>query len=130
MHLASDYIHPTVGGTTCRVRIFLDEERLPAAVLVSEVPTNPGRGVSEVIEVVAAEVAEYNAMARTPIFVEHHPPETTDGATETFELVVFAFDDARQIVRDEAEGWRRELGRPVWKPLDRETVEALVGQEV
>ena len=43
----------------------------------------------------------------------NHPPSTTDGATETVELVNFAAP-----------------GGPSWMPLDRRSVEALVGRKL
>jgi hypothetical protein len=39
---------------------------------------------------VAAEVISYNESLLPPVWIEHYPPETTDGASETFELVVFS----------------------------------------
>jgi hypothetical protein len=137
MRLATDYVHPMRGGGRCRLRIFVPDaegERMgdAAVVVCSELPDNPGESVAERAEELAAEVlALYGeALPGFPVFVEHRPPETTDGARETFDLVVFAFGDARQTIREGAEGWRRELGPPLWKPLDRKTVEALVGQRV
>ena len=43
----------------------------------------------------------------------NHPPATTDGRTETFELVVFL-----------------GFGGASYKPLDRRSVEALVGRKL
>ncbi len=56
MHLASDYVHPTPRRGFCRVRMYLDEEGDVAVVVLSEVPTNAGSSVTEVVEVVAAEI--------------------------------------------------------------------------
>ena len=36
-----------------------------------------------------------------PVWTEHHPPASTDGRTETYELVAFP-----------------PFGKPVWKPLE------------
>jgi hypothetical protein len=48
-----------------------------------------------------------------PVWIEEHPPSATDGSTELFELVVF-----------------RAFAEPSWKPLDRRSVEALVGRRL
>ncbi len=78
----------------------------------------------------AAEIVRNHGLRDVPVFVEHHPPETTNGKTETFDLLVFAHEEVRQIVREEAEGMRAEFGPPTWKPLDRRTVERLLGHRV
>ena len=36
-----------------------------------------------------------------PVWIEHHPPASTDGRTETYELVAFP-----------------PFGKPVWKTLE------------
>jgi hypothetical protein len=47
MHLASDYIHPTLRGGQCRVRIFLPEVEQDAPVVIcSELPNNGGTSPS------------------------------------------------------------------------------------
>jgi hypothetical protein len=62
------------------------------------------------------------------VWIEHRPPETTDGSTETFELVVFGHYEVREIVRSVSEGPVKEVGPPTWTPLDRGSVEMLIGQ--
>jgi hypothetical protein len=39
---------------------------------------------------IAAEVISYHKLASPPVWIEHYPKEATDGASETFELVVFS----------------------------------------
>jgi hypothetical protein len=65
-----------------------------------------------------------------PVWIEHYLKEATDGASETFELVVFS--SYRVIERAPYLGGEDALtiGEPTWKSLDRKTVEALVGQAV
>ncbi len=114
MHLANDHVHPTPKKGRCRVRIYVpneEGERLGDrhVVLCSEVPDNPGEGVTAAAETIRAAVVEAFRLL-DPVWIEHHPPATTDGRTETFELVVFT-----------------PGARPEWKPLDRASVEALLG---
>ena len=77
---------------------------------------------------IAAEVIRYHKLP-APVWIEHYPKEATDGASETFELVVFSSYEIRE--RAPYLGARRlSIGEPTWKTLDRETVEALVGEVV
>jgi hypothetical protein len=63
------------------------------------------------------------------VWIEHYPKEATDGHAETFELVVFSSYEVKQTAPYMGET-RLTIGEPTWKSLDRESVEALVGQEV
>jgi hypothetical protein len=60
------------------------------------------------------------------VWVEHFPKEATDGHSETFALVVFSSHEVKERAPYLGET-RLTLGEPVWKRLDRESVEALVG---
>jgi hypothetical protein len=53
----------------------------------------------------------------------------TDGASETFELVVFSSYEVKERAPYLGET-RLTIGEPSWKSLERETVEALEGQAV
>ena len=129
MHLASDYIHPTPRGGRCRVRVYLPEDELDSPVVVcSELPNNEGSSVTYSAHQIAAEVIRYHKLP-APVWIEHYPKEATDGTLETFELVVFSGYEV--VERAPYLGdTRLTLGEPTWKILDRETVEALVRQEV
>jgi len=132
MHLATDYIHPTPKGGRCRVRVYLpDEEEDAPVVLCSELPSNTGLSVTEAAEVIAGEVIPIiSAQAgRPPVWIEHHPPVTTDGRSETFDLVLFSSLEVSETL---VEGrWRKEVGTPTaWKRLDRTMVETLIGEAV
>lgn len=83
-----------------------------AVVVYSEVEGNPGAGVTEAAEDIHAEVTAAFGLS-DPVWIEHHPPATTDGSTETVELVVFS-----------------AFGKPSWKPLDRRSVEAILGRRL
>ena len=117
MHLASDHVHPTPRKGRCRVRIFVPDEEGEllgdrAVVICSETADNPGAGVTRSAESIRGAVVEAFRLA-DPVWIEHHPPASTDGRTETYDLVVFP-----------------PFGKPVWKSLDRESVEVLVGRRL
>ncbi len=129
MHLASDYIHATPRGGTCRIRIYLPEDGRDAAVVIcSELPYNEGSSVTYSAHQIAAEVIRYNQLALPPVWIEHYPKEATDGISETFELVFSSFEvveSAPYLGKT-----RLTLGEPIWKILDRDSVETLVGQGI
>jgi hypothetical protein len=130
MHLATDYIHPTPRGERCRVRVWLPEEDQDAPVVIcSELPTNEGSSITYAAEQLAAEVIRYHRLPTPIVWIEHYPTEATDGQAETFELVVFSSDEVKERAPYLGET-RRTVGEPTWKPLDRRSVEALVGHEV
>lgn len=81
-------------------------------VVCSEMEGNAGAGVTEAAEDIHASVTKAFGLSE-PIWIEHHPPASTDGRTETVELVTFP-----------------PLGKPSWKPLDRGSVEVLIGQQL
>ena len=62
------------------------------------------------------------------MWIEHYPKGATDGEAETFDLVVFAHYEVSQTMRGGA--FRKEIGRPTWKRLDRASVEVIVGAKV
>ena len=78
---------------------------------------------------IAAEGIRYHKLALAPVWIEHYPKEATDGASETFELVVFSSYEVKERAPYLGET-RLTLGEPGWKFLDRESVEVLVGEEV
>ena len=134
MHLASDYIHPyrDAGGgpAHCRVRIYLpDDMRDTPVVICSELPNNPGGSITNSAEVIAAGVIRTNELPSLLVWVEHWPEESTDGGEETFELVVFSSYEVTERAPNlgETRAWIEE---PAWKPLDRASVEVLVGGKV
>ena len=99
------------------MRIFVPDEEGEllgdrAVVICSEVEGNRGARVTESAEEIHESVARCFGLA-APVWIENHDPSVTDGATETWELVVFT-----------------AFGKPSWKPLDRSTVETLVGHRL
>jgi hypothetical protein len=129
VRLANDYIHPTPRGGRCRVRVYLPEEEQDAPVVIcSELPNNEGSSVTYSAHQIAAEVICYHRLS-APVWSEQYPREATDGTSETFELVVFSSYEIKERAPNLGET-RLTIGEPTWKSLDRETVEALVGQKV
>ena len=133
MHLASDYIHPykDTGGRSahCRVQIYLpDDMHDDPVVICSELPNNPGGSITNSAEVIAAGVIRANQLPTPLVWIEHWPEESTEGE-ETFELVVFSSYEVmeREPYLGETRAW---IGDATWKPLDRASVEVLVGGEV
>lgn len=110
----------------CRVRIYEpDAPNLDATVVIaSELPDNPGPSIREAVSTIAARVAASFRLYDRPIFVEHRPPDD-------FELIWFGRYRAQEIRRMGPHLlWDLEVGEPERKPLDRQTVEVLVGQQV
>ena len=129
VHLASDYTHPTPSGGRCRVRIYLPEEVQDAPVVIcSELPNNGGTSVIYAAEQLAAEVIRSHRLPTPLVWIEHWPKESTEGQ-ETFELVVFSSYEVveRAPYLGETRAW---IGDATWKPLDRASVEILVGGKV
>lgn len=130
MRMISDTILAyAVPGETkgkCRVRIYEpDSPELDATVVIaSELSDNPGPSVREAASTIAARVAASFRLYERPVFVGYVPPEE-------FELVWFGRYHAREIRRMGPHLlWDLEVGEPERKPLDRQTVEVLVGQQV
>src|SRR5215218_7879029 len=122
MHLASDYIHPTPRGGSCRVRVYLPEEEHDTPVVIcSELPNNAGSSVTYSAHQIAAEVIRYNEFALPPVWIEHYPKESTGGGAETFELVVFSSYEVEERAPYLGET-RARIGGATWKRLDRATV--------
>jgi hypothetical protein len=139
MELVSDYIHPTPHGGRCRIRIYTDGDDLPV-VICTEAEDNPGQSITNTAEQIAGEVptnhpdlfasGSRGSQEKPFGWIEHY----LDGARgpsqdrATFELVEFANYEPRDTLR--AGVWTRAIGEPSWSPLDRETVETLVGERV
>jgi hypothetical protein len=130
VRLVSDYIRPRPRGGKCRIRVYIpEEERDGPVVLCSELPNNEGSSVTYSAHQIAAEVIRYHKLSVPPVWIEHYPKEATDGHSETFELVVFSSYDVKEKAPYLGET-KLTTGEPVWQSLDRESIEALVGQEV
>jgi hypothetical protein len=94
-------------------------------VICSELPNNPGGSITNSAEVIAAGVIRANELPTPLVWIEHWPKQTTEGQ-ETFELVVFSSYEV--VERAPYLGERRPwIGHATWKPLDRASVEVMVG---
>jgi hypothetical protein len=130
MYLASDYIHPTPRGGKCRVRIYLPENAHDAPVVIcSELPNNAGSSVTYAAEQLAAEMIRSHRLPTPLVWIEHWPKESTDGGEETLELVVFSSYKVTERAPYLGET-RARIGDAIWKTLDRESVETLIGEKV
>jgi hypothetical protein len=134
MHLASDYIHPYKDArgrpARCCIRIYIPDDMHDAPVVIcSEVPNNPGGSITNSAEVIAAGVIRTNKLPTPLVWIEHWPKETSEGGAETFDLIVFSSYEVeeRAPYLGESRAW---IGDATWKPLNRTSVEVLVGGEV
>jgi len=129
MHLAADYVHPTPHGGRCRVRIYLPEEERDAPVVVcTERRDNPGMSITNAAERIAAEVISSHQLPTPLVWIEHYQ-EGARGTTEdphSFDLVLFSHYQIENLHPYLGEK-RQRIGEPSWKPLDRATVEGLIG---
>jgi hypothetical protein len=133
VHLASDYIHPykDAGGhpAHCRVRIYLPGDFRDAPVVIcSELPNNPGGSITDSAEVIAAGVIRANELPTPLVWIEHWPEESAE-EQETFDLVVFSSYEVAERAPYLGET-RARIGDATWKPLDRASVEVLLGGKV
>ena len=120
----------TPRGGRCRVRIYLPEDERDAPVVIcSELPANEGASVTNIAEELAAEVIRYHRLPAPVVWIEHHPPITTDGHTETFDLVAFSSYEMKERGPYLGET-RLTLGEATWKRITTGMVEVLVGGEV
>ncbi len=110
--------------------IYLPDEEQDAPVAVcSELPTNGGPSITYAAEQLAAEVIRYHRLPTPIVWIEHHPPISTDGSTETFDLVAFSSYGVTERAPYLGET-RLTLGEATWKRITRGMVEVLVGREV
>ena len=92
-------------------------------------PTNEGPSITYAVEQLAAEAIHHHRLPTPIVWIEHHPPVTTDGDTETFDLVDFSSYGIRE--RGPYLGETRfTVGEATWKRITRGMVEVLVGGEV
>jgi len=145
MEKTHDDILPTPRGGRCRVRIYQgDVDELPV-VICTELPDNEGMSITNAAEQIANEVLANHpevfatiAPSATPsirderpfIWIEHYE-DGARGTPEdpaTFDLVEFSHYEPKDVLR--AGEWGKEIGEPSWRPLDRASVETLVGARV
>jgi hypothetical protein len=142
MYLAGDYIHPTPHQGRCRVRIYRPDlpversVRFPrdeAVVICTELKDNPGMSITQAAERIAGEVISFHRLPTPLVWIEHYQDGARGTPSEadphTFDLVSFERYEVEHLGAYLGEE-RKRIGEPSWKPLDRATVEALVGSRV
>ncbi len=117
----------------CRVRLF-HRGNEPPALVVSELPDNPSTSVTNMAEVLVAEVIaklcpERFEWPEPVVAIEHYPAERTPrgtvGRKETWDQITFASWSPRKVWLGGRE--RIGLGEPTWRPMPREEVAGLIG---
>ncbi|MDP9485662.1 MAG: hypothetical protein M3Q49_07740 [Actinomycetota bacterium] len=117
------------------MRVFEpDAERDAPVVVLTELAENAGHSVTDAAEDLAATVLGENQIRPPVVFIEHHEngARGTPEDPHTFDLLTFE----RLEVRADTWEVRRHTSPPIVvsgpsrKPLDRVTVEALVGGTV
>jgi hypothetical protein len=99
-------------------------------VICTELPANEGMSVTDAAERIAGEVIDFHRLPTPLVWIEHFE----DGARgtpedpHTFDMVTFARYEVEELGAYMGEE-RKRIGEPSWKPLDRATVEALIGEE-
>ena len=97
-------------------------------MICTELQDNPGMSVTNAAERIAGEVISFHWLPK-PVWIEHYQ----DGARgtpedpHTFDLVTFSSYEVEELGSYMGEE-RKRIGEPSWKPLDRATVEALIGE--
>jgi hypothetical protein len=119
-------------------------DELPV-VICTELPDIEGMSITNAVEQIANEILAshpdvFSTIAPSPtpgigderpfIWIEHYEDGArgTPDDPATFYLVKFLSYEPREVLR--AWEWPRELGEPSRSPLDRATVEKLVGSRV
>jgi hypothetical protein len=148
-----DYIqimpHGVPHGGQCRIRIYqaasLGEAELPVVICSEWDNPGPGMSITNSVEYIAAEVLANHPDVFDPfsignipgieydkpfVWIEHYTSGArgTPSDPHTFDLVEFSSYEARDTIVGGV--WAREIGSPSWKPLDRGTVESLVGERL
>ena len=130
--MVHDYIHQTPHGGRYRIRLYLpNEEGAAPVVILTEPVDNTGQSITKAASRLAAEViAGYGLEDPQPVFVEHYEDGArgTEDDPQTFDLVVFRSYALTEHF--DSDGWAWRVGAPKWSALDRQTVEALVGEPV
>ena len=98
-------------------------------MIATELPDNPGMSVTNSAERIAGEVISFHRLPTPLVWIEHYQ-EGAGGTPEdphTFHLVTFSSYEVEDLGSYMGEE-RKRIGEPSWKPLDRATVETLIGQ--
>lgn len=131
-----DYRHEYEGywlaSSVCRIRIFTAPDK-PPVVIASALDENPGTSVTNMAEVLGAEILarffpeRFETDATPMIWIEHYartPWERTQGWPE-YARVDFA--SYRPRIASVGRSRRLMLGQPTWTYLPQEDLEQLIG---
>lgn len=86
--------------------------------------------ITNAVSRIAAQVIEVHLLPTSLVWIEHHPRGTTNGRTESFAMVVFDSYEIRKRRAPYMGARAVEIGSSTWKPLDRASVETLVGEKL
>jgi hypothetical protein len=122
---------PTADGACFRIFVSDGSELdVAAVVVVTEVEDNPGQSVTNAIEWIVGEILHAQSLDPSETVVIEHYENGARGTPEgpaTFDLVAFPNPAPKPVLLRTGRRWVLQMGEPEWKPLDRKTVEALVG---
>jgi hypothetical protein len=109
-------LHSKTGAGPARCDCTIFEDETASVVVLTELPDNPGRSVTNAIEEIANLVREKHpdVTRKRVTWVEHYPSESRGGEKETFDLVFFAENNPCR--------------NPRWQPYDRPSLERRLGQ--
>jgi hypothetical protein len=121
----------------CRVRI-LQADGAPPILVLTELTSNPSTSVTNMVEVLAAELiakhfpVRFEAVGEDPVtLVEHYEPlqdaRTRRRGKPTYDRVTFGDWRPRKVWLGGQE--RLSLGEPDWRHMPDEEVRALLGDE-
>jgi hypothetical protein len=98
-------------------------------VIATELPDNSGMSVTNSAERIAGEVISFHRLPTPLVWIEHHEAGArgTKEDPASFDLVTFSSYEVEDLGSYMGEE-RKRIGEPSWKPLDRATVEALIGE--
>lgn len=117
------------GEMQCRVRIFSRGEQ-PPVVIATELPDNEGTSVTNLAEVIFAEVMTKHLPHRIEqeqpaVFIEHY----VHAHQSKFEFDRVTFEHATPRIKGLGGIERKSLGDPDWHPLTPEQLASYVGVE-
>ncbi len=118
----------------CRVRLFLpaeDSGHDTYIVILTDDQNAHGTSITNAGDVIAGQVCRrFNLPPERAVFIEHydfrHLPPSHDNLRQTEDFFVVAFSRATAAAL--AGDLSPSLGRPSWRPTDKQSVEILIGE--
>lgn len=136
MHLVSSFIHPIrdEGRGKCLLRVFVPEKENEAhdspVVICTELKDNPGLSILHHTSRIAGQFLDSHRELFTeiPVWIEHLP--ATGRGREEFFLTTFDSHKVHEVRAPYMGEAPVEIGSPTRKPIDRGSVETLVGMRL